>query len=49
MQFKEKGECRIAIKMMVLLYNLHARMVGIHQIRNFFMPRLEIDAEEYMN
>ena len=49
MQFEEKRERRIAIKMMVLLYNLRARMVGINQSRNFFMPRLDIDAEEYMN
>ena len=48
MQFEEKGERQIAIKMMVLLYNLRACMVGINQIRNFFMPRLAIDAEEYM-
>ena len=49
MQFEEKGERRIAIKMMVLIYNLCARMVGINQIWNFFMPQLEIDAEEFMS
>ncbi len=48
-QFEEKGEHRIAIKMMVLLFNLCVHMVGINQIRNFFMPWLEIDVEKYMS
>ena len=46
--FETRGERRIAIKMMVLIYNLRARMVGINQIRNFFLPALDVDAEEYM-
>lgn len=46
--FEARGERRIAIKMMVLIYNLRARMVGINQIKNFFMPALSVDAAEYM-
>ena len=46
--FETRGEGRIAIKMMVLIYNLRARMVGINQIKNFFMPALNVDASAYM-
>lgn len=46
--FETRGERRIAIKMMVLIYNLRARMVGINQIKNFFMPALNVDASAYM-
>ena len=35
--------------MMVLIYNLRARLVGINQIRNFFLPALNVDADEYMH
>ncbi len=47
--FETKGERRIAIKMMVLLYNLRARLVGINQIKNVFMPLLEVNACTYVN
>ena len=47
--FETRGERRIAIKMMVLLYNLRARMVGINQIKNVFMPALELNAQNYIN
>lgn len=46
--FETRGEQRIAITMMVLVYNLRARMVGINQIKNFFLPALDVDADEYM-
>ena len=46
--FETRGERRISIKMMVLIYNLRARMVGINQIRNFFLPALDVDVDEYM-
>ncbi len=32
--YKERGERRICLKMLVLLYNMRARMVNINQIRN---------------
>ena len=40
-QEKERG-------MMVYLYNLRARMVGINQIKNFFQPALDRDASNVM-
>jgi hypothetical protein len=43
---EERGERRIVLKMMVLLYNMWARMVGINQIRNTYMPHLMRDANE---
>jgi len=46
--FETRGERRISIKMMILLYNLRARMVGINQIRNFFLPALNIDAQNFI-
>jgi hypothetical protein len=43
---EEHGEQRIVMKMFVLLYNMRARMVGINQIRNTYMPHLLRDASE---
>jgi len=48
MPYEQKGERRIAIKMMIYLYNLRARMVGINQIKNFFQPALDRDARNLM-
>ena len=47
--YEERGERRIVLKMMVLLYNMRARMVGINQILNTYMPRLMWDANEDVN
>jgi hypothetical protein len=47
--FEQKGERRIALKMMIYLYNLRARMVGINQIKNFFQPALIRDARSLIN
>ena len=44
--YEECGERRIVMKMFVLLYNMQARMVGINQIRNTYMPHLLRDANE---
>lgn len=44
MIFEKFGERRLILKMCVLLYNLRARKVGINQIRNTFMPALDVDA-----
>ena len=44
--YEEHGEQRIVLKMFVLLYNLRARMVGINQIRNTYMPHLQRNANE---
>ena len=42
--YEEYGERRIILKSMILLYNLRARLVGINQIRNTYMPALEVNA-----
>jgi hypothetical protein len=42
--YEERGERRITLKMLVLIYNMRARMVGINQIRNTYMPHLMQDA-----
>jgi hypothetical protein len=40
--YKEKGEWRICLKMLVLIYNMWcARMVRINQICNTYMKHLE--------
>jgi hypothetical protein len=44
--YEERGERRITLKMLLLLYNMRARMVGINQIRNTFMPHLIRDANQ---
>jgi hypothetical protein len=44
--YKEKGEQGICLEMFVLLYNMHARMVGINQIRNTYMRHLMCNANE---
>ncbi len=38
--YKERGEWRICLRMIVLMYNMHARMVGIIQIQNMCMNHL---------
>jgi hypothetical protein len=44
MKFEERGERKVTLTMMILLYNLRARMVGINQLRSFFMGALYRDA-----
>ena len=44
--YEERGEQRIYLKMLVLIYNMRARMVGINQIRNTYMKYLMQDANE---
>jgi len=44
MIYEEHGERRITMKMLLLLHNLRARLVGINQIKNVYMPSLSIDA-----
>jgi hypothetical protein len=45
-KFEKFGERRVILKMMILVYNLRARMVGINQIKNHYMPALLVDANE---
>jgi hypothetical protein len=44
--YKEREEERIYLKMLVLLCNMHARMVGINQFRNTYMKHLTRNADE---
>jgi len=44
--YEEGGERRIYLKSIVLLNNLRARMVGINQIKNVYMPQLELGADD---
>jgi DDE superfamily endonuclease len=44
--YEEHGERRIILKLMLLLYNLRARKVGINQIKNVYLSSLEIDADQ---
>jgi hypothetical protein len=45
--YEEDGERQRVLHSMFLLYNLRTRMVGINQIRNFYMPFLEINGNVY--
>lgn len=47
--YEERGERRIMMKMMILLYNFRARLVGINQIKNVYMKNLIQDANNYLN
>lgn len=42
--YEEYDERRIILKSLLLLYNLRARLVGINQIRNVYLPCLERNA-----
>ncbi len=44
--YKERGEQRTYLKMLVLLYNMRARMVSINQVRNTYMEHLTRNAIE---
>ena len=45
--YEENGERQRVLHSMFLLYNLRTRMVGINQIRNFYMPFLQIDGNSF--
>jgi hypothetical protein len=44
--YKERGEWRIYLKMLVFLYDIRTRMVGINQIRNTYMKHLTRNAND---
>ena len=46
--YEEFGEQRLIMKLMLLLYNVQARKVGINQILNTYMPALQRDANELL-
>ena len=47
--YEETGERQRVLHSMFLLYNLRTRIVGINQIRNFYMPFLQTNANIYSN
>ena len=51
MKFEECGERKVTLTVMILLYNLRARMVGINQLQSFYVGELYPDAnvELYIN
>jgi hypothetical protein len=48
-RWEERGERGFILKQIVLAYNLRARMVGINQILNVYMPLLREDAGSIFN
>jgi DDE superfamily endonuclease len=42
--YEEKGERKMILKMLILLYNFRARRVGINQILSTYMPHLQANA-----
>jgi hypothetical protein len=51
MKFEERGERKVTLTVMILLYNLQACMVGINQLQSFYVGALYPDAnvELYIN
>ena len=47
-RFEERGERKIMLNLMVLLYNFRASKVGQNQIRNVYMPFLNRNALDYI-
>jgi DDE superfamily endonuclease len=47
--FEKRGERRLILKMILLLYNIRSRLVGINQIKNVYMTSLEQNADELFN
>ena len=43
-RFETRGERKVTLTMMILLYNLRARTVGINQLRSFYAGPLNSDA-----
>jgi hypothetical protein len=44
--YEEQGERRIVLKLLILLYNMWARMIGINQIQNTYMRQLDRNANK---
>ena len=47
--FERNGRRKLMVKLMLLLYNLRARRVGINQILNVYMASLMQDVNEIYN
>ena len=49
-QFEYKGQRKLMMKLLILLYNLRTKKVGINQILNVYMPSLDRNVNElYIN
>ena len=48
LMYEERGERKVILQMMVLLYNFRASTVGQNEIQSSFMASLERDANEYL-
>ena len=48
LNYEERGERRIILEMIVLLYNFRASSVGLNQIQSSFMPHLEQSANNFI-
>jgi hypothetical protein len=44
MKFETRGERRVTLTIMILLYNLQARAVGINQLKSVYTDPLDRDA-----
>ena len=47
LQYEERGERRIILEMVVLLFNFRTSTVGLNQIQSTFMPNLERSANSF--
>jgi len=47
LKYEERGERRIILEMVVLLYNFRASTVGLNQIQSTFMPHLDRSANSF--
>jgi hypothetical protein len=47
--YEERGERRLILELVVLLYNFRASVVGMNQIQSVFMPWLEKNANQFIN
>ncbi len=45
-EFKSIGQQKLMMKVMIPLFNLGARRVGINQILNVYMPSLNVNFDE---
>jgi hypothetical protein len=44
MKFEERGERKVTLTVMISLYNLRARLVGLNQLKSFYVAALYRDA-----
>ena len=47
--YEERGDRRLTLELIVMLYNYRASVVGLSQIQSVFMPWLEKNANQFIN